>query len=167
MDTSRFAKQLKLASRGAAACLAATLICAASVGAAPGEHPGIRLVDNETNGMNLTPAQQQRLTALESASRTQSADLFSQLQQTRRKLSDVYRKYDLDAVAAARLNQDLNRVQGQLLDLRLSDQQQLRKILTPDQFAQLQSSIQRRPRPDGGHGGPGDPSHGHRDWTPH
>ncbi|WP_301002507.1 Spy/CpxP family protein refolding chaperone [Capsulimonas corticalis] len=128
-------------------------------GAAFAGSPGsVHLADADAPGMNLTPAQQQKLAALESASRAQSHDLFTQLQQIRGKLSDLYRKYDLDVAAATRLNQDLNRVQGQLLDQRLSDQQQLRRILTPDQFAQLQSSILRRPHPGEGHEG-----HDHRD----
>ena len=111
--------------------------------------------------LDLTAPQQQKLAALESASRAQADALIGQIHQLRHKLSDLYGAYKLDAVAARRINQDLNRVQGQLLDLRLSEQQQLRGILSADQFAHLQAAMH-QPGFRGDHGpGPFGPDHGH------
>lgn len=91
--------------------------------------------------LNLTPLQQQKLAALESASGAQAGQLTEQIKQLRGKLADLYRAYNLDPNDAKRLNGQLNAVQGQLLDLRLSEQVQLRAILTADQFGQLQAAI--------------------------
>ena len=117
--------------------------------------------------LNLTAPQQQKLAAMESASRAQAGQLIAQIQQIRKKLSDLYGTYNFDAGAARRLNQDLNRVQGQLLDLHLSEQQQLRGILSADQFAQLQATMHKHDFP--GDHGPEDPGHRHgrRNWTDH
>lgn len=91
--------------------------------------------------LNLSPAQQQKLGALESTSRAQASQLTEQIKQLRGKLADLYKAYNLDPNDAKRLNSQLNSVQQQLLDLRLSEQVQLRSILTADQFAQLQAAI--------------------------
>ena len=77
----------------------------------------------------------------------------------------MYAAYSVDVAGARRTNQDLNRVQGQLLDLRLSEQLQMRKILSPAQFAQLQAAIHKHEssEEDRPHE-PGD-AHGHHRWT--
>ena len=90
---------------------------------------------------DLTPQQQQRLSVLEAASRGQADRLLDQIRQLRGKLFDLYGGYTLDATEAARLDKNLNHVQEQLLDLRLSEQQQLRAILSPEQFAGIQAAI--------------------------
>ena len=123
--------------------------------------------DPDGAALNLTAPQQQKLAALESASRTQAGQLIGQIQQVRAKLSDLYQQYNFDANAARRMNQDLNRVQGQLLDLHLSEQQQLRDILSADQFAQLQAEIHRHGF-RGGHRADGvDHRHGPHGWPEH
>jgi Spy/CpxP family protein refolding chaperone len=92
--------------------------------------------------MNLTAAQQKKLSDMESASHEQAKQLFDQIRALRDKLSDLYKVYSFDSGDARHLNHQLNHVQGQLLDLHLNEQQQLRSILTPEQFAQLQAAIQ-------------------------
>jgi Spy/CpxP family protein refolding chaperone len=91
--------------------------------------------------MNLTAQQQQKLTDLGNKSHGQAKQLYEQIHKLRDKLSDLYGEYAFDAAEARRLNSELNRVQGQLLDLHLSEQQQLRGILTSEQFTQLQSAL--------------------------
>lgn len=126
--------------------------------------------------LNLTPIQQKKLSAVQSASRTRAEQLFGQIRQLRERLSGLYESYNFDPAEARRVNQELNRVQGQLLDLRLSEQQQLRGVLSPDQFAQLQAGVHRHGGPDdhgphdhgpndhgpNDHGGRGDGDHGRR-----
>ena len=130
--------------------LAALALCLLALWAGPvfaGDPSTLRLSDSEA-ALNLTPAQQQKLSVLESASRIQSSQLISQIRQCRQKLSDMYAAYSVDVAGARRTNQDLNRVQGQLLDLRLSEQLQMRKILSPAQFAQLQAAIHKHDSSD-------------------
>jgi Spy/CpxP family protein refolding chaperone len=100
-----------------------------------------RLVDSEAATLNLSPVQQQKLTALESASHAQSGVLIAQIHQLRHKLSDLYGTYTVDVAGARRMNQEMNRLQSQLLELRLAEQLQIRKILSPAQFSQLQTAI--------------------------
>ena len=100
-----------------------------------------RLADSEAAALNLTPAQQQKLTALETASHTQARQFIGQIEQLRHKLSELYEAYALNVGDIRKANQDLNHVQGQLLDLRLSEQLQLHKILTPEQFTKLQTAL--------------------------
>ena len=91
--------------------------------------------------LNLSTAQQQKLSALETASRAQASQLTERIKLLRSKLASLYRTYTLNPEDAKRLNGELNSVQGQLLDLRLGEQTQLRAILSADQFAQLQAAI--------------------------
>lgn len=123
--------------------------------------------DFGASGLNLTTQQQQKLAALENASHAQAGQMIGQIEQIRRKLADLYGTYDFDVNAARRLNQDLNRVQGQLLDLRLSEQQKLRGILSPDQFAQLQAAIHKPDFRDEHDPDDMDHDHGHRHWPHH
>ena len=123
-----------------------------------------RLVGSEASGLNLTPPQQQKMAAVESASRAQSQQLIAQIQKLRRALSEIYEAYSVDVAGARKKNQELNRVQGQLLDLRLSQQLQLRKILSADQFAQLQAVIRRHEAAEEDRRDPDDPhERRHRD----
>ena len=124
-----------------------------------GDLPISRIVASETDSLGLTPTQKQKLTALESASRTQADQLIGQIQKLRHALSESYEDYNLDMAAVRRTNQDLNRVQGQLLDLRLSEQVQLRRILTPEQFAKLRAAIRSHGPDDDRHHGPDDDRH--------
>ena len=127
--------------------------------------------------LSLTDQQQQKLSALETDSRNQADRLKGQIDQLRRRLAGLYGTYNLDAGGARRLNRDLNRVQGQLLDLRLSEQQHLRAILSPDQFARLQAAIRqddaskdrRRDEDfhDDHHRDDPDQGHGDRPWSKH
>lgn len=98
----------------------------------------------------LTAQQQQKLSALETSSGDKAKELFAQIDQIRGKLFNLYQVYQLDTAAAAHWNQQLNHVQRQLLDLRLSEQRQLRAILSAAQFAQLQAAM-----------------HQHDDWDRH
>ena len=129
--------------------------------------PTPRLMDLEAAAVNLTPAQHQKLTALESASRAQSSQLITQIHQLRQKLSEMYAVYGVDIAGARRTNQDINRVQSQLLDLRLSEQIQMRKILSPAQFAQLQAAIHKQDSSEEGRHPDSDDGHGHRKWDAH
>jgi Spy/CpxP family protein refolding chaperone len=106
-----------------------------------GDFAAPRLVDSEAATLNLSPVQQQKITALESASRAQSGVLIAQIHQLRHKLSDLYGTYAVDVAGARRMNQEMNRLQSQLLELRLTEQLQIRKILSPAQFSQLQTAI--------------------------
>ena len=131
-----------------------------------GELPTPRLVDSEAAALNLSPAQQQKLTALESASHAQSGQLITQIHQLRQKLSDLYGTYTLDVAGVRRMNQEMNRVQGQLLELRLAEQLQMRKILSPTQFIQLQTAIHQHEAAEDQHPDPDD-RHRHRPGDSH
>lgn len=128
-------------------CFCVSVFCIVPAGAADPAPPSLP----GTAAMNLTSAQQKKLSDLETASQGQAKQLFDQIRTLRGKLSDLYNSYSFDAGEARHLNHQLNHVQGQLLDLHLSEQQQLRGILTADQFAQLQAAIHQ-------HGGWGDPA---------
>ena len=147
--------------------LAALALSGLAFGAGPvcaDDLPTPRLADSEA-ALGLTPAQQQKLSALESDSRAQSGRLIAQIRQFRQKLSDMYAAYNVDVAGARRTNQDLNRVQGQLLDLRLSEQLQMRKILSPTQFAQLQAAIHKHESSDEDRHHDSDDRHGHHQAT--
>lgn len=94
--------------------------------------------------LNLSPAQQQKMTDLGSSSQAQAHLLYGQVHKLRDKLSDLYGSYVLDPAEARRLNGELNRVQGQLLALHLSEQQQMRAVLNPEQFALLQAALKQQ-----------------------
>lgn len=140
-----------------------TLLCLAALGFSLGN--GAAPLAAEPGGpppplssmMKLTPPQQQKLSDMENTSHQQASQLTDQIRRLRERLSVLYGTYSLDTGEARQLNQQINRVQGQLLELRLTEQRQLRNILSPDQFAQLQAAIRQ-------HGGPGDdgppPDHG-------
>ena len=114
------------------------------------------------NPLKLTAPQQQKLSDMENASQQQARGLTDQIRHLRDRLSQLYGTYTFDTGEVHQLNQQINRVQGQLLELRLSEQRQLRSILTPDQFAQLQSAIRRHGPGEYGHPPGGDgPGHHH------
>ena len=127
-----------------------------------GDYPAGRFASWEADGLNLTPLQRKKLAALESASRTQAHQFIGQIETLRHTLSEDYEVYSLDAAAVRRANQDLNHVQAQLLDLRLSEQLQMRQILSPAQFAQLQAAM-RKHDAEGDRSHDPDDGHGHRD----
>ncbi len=142
MDATRHARRAagRLIRRRAVAACAALLLLA---GASPPASADAPHADGwlSATPAGLTPQQQQRLSALEAASEGQADRLLDQIRQLRGKLFDLYGRYALDAAEASRLDKSLNHVQEQLLDLRLSEQQQLRAILSPGQFAQVQAAI--------------------------
>ncbi len=128
--------------------------------AAAGDFAEPRLIGSQLPELNLTPLQQQKLATLETASESQDHLLIDQVHQLRRKLSEFYEAYSLDAAAVHRTNQQLNHVQGLLLEQRLSEQMQMRRILSPIQFTQLQAAIHKHEADEDHHPDPDD-SHGH------
>ena len=164
MDISQNRRQVARLVPGILAALALFLSALWAGPVFAGDPSALRLSDSEA-ALNLTPAQQQRLSVLESGSRVQSGQLIAQIRQLRQKLSEMYAAYSVDVAGARRANQDLNRVQGQLLDLRLSEQLQMRKILSPAQFAQLQEAIHKHDFVDEDRHHDSDDRHGHHRAT--
>ncbi|MGO8670416.1 MAG: hypothetical protein ACLQVD_03485 [Capsulimonadaceae bacterium] len=126
--------------------------------------------DNEA--LHLTPTQKAAFTTFEGTSHARHQGLMKRIFDLHQQLWSLYQAYKLDVVQAKHLNDQVNAVQKQLLDMHLSDETQMRRILSPAQFAILQSQIRQErqqhqhgtwggPGPDGwGAHGPGD----HPDW---
>jgi Spy/CpxP family protein refolding chaperone len=95
----------------------------------------------DQDALKLTPDQKQRFTAFMSQSQSERAALYGKLRDLHRELRSVYQAYQLDVKRASSLDQQLNQVQQQLLDLHLSEETKIRKILTPEQFATLEAQI--------------------------
>lgn len=109
------------------------------------------------DNLQLSPDQKAKFTALAEQAQQARGSLYKQLHDLRNNLSAVYGEYQLDARKARALNDELNKVQAQLLEMHLQEQQKLRAILTPDQFNRLQAQIhQQREEERQQRHGPGD-----------
>jgi Spy/CpxP family protein refolding chaperone len=108
------------------------------------------------DNLQLSTGQKQQFSQLESEARTQHMTLYKQLHDLRGQLSAVYREFQLDVKKARSLNDQLNKVQAQLLDLHLIEQQKLRRILTPDQFSRLQAQVDQQRDEERRRHGPGE-----------
>jgi Spy/CpxP family protein refolding chaperone len=150
--------------RGAAIVAAATMLVTADL-------PRANAADappasgHEQDYLQLNPDQKQKFAEFETNARGKRDQLFGQLREIHKQLGAVYRQYELDINKAHAINQQLNAVQQQLLQLHLTEQIQLRKILTADQFAKLQAAIQQHRSHDQNWRKHGDREHGDHDWS--
>lgn len=95
--------------------------------------------------LNLTDEQMHQVQEMRQQTMERLQKLQNQLRQVRRQLEVLYRDYELDMVRARQLNEQINRIQKDILDTHLQVEKRLREILKPEQFAKLRADMQRRP----------------------
>lgn len=130
----------------------------------PAPPPGHSPIDDQQI-LQLNPDQKAKFTNFETTSRAKKKELIDRVRDLRHQLFVVYQSYDLDVKKANDLNRELNSVQQELLKLHFTEQVELRKILTADQFNRLQTAIRQHidaAKNDHWHGD----HHGNPDW-PH
>lgn len=116
-------------------------------GLGPPEDAGVdRLPDRQMlENLGLRPDQRKRAAALGDPMRDR-AKLIEALRRASKQMIDIYGEYDLDKAAAKKLIEQIHRGQGELAALTHKEQQALRSVLTPTQFAQLKDLTARRIR---------------------
>jgi Spy/CpxP family protein refolding chaperone len=100
--------------------------------------------------LGLSPAQRRQLNQMRRTSHAEQSRLGTQIRALRRELADLYRAYPLDATRASSLVEQISQMESQRLRLQLQIQVELRRILTPQQFArftQITESNQRSNSP--------------------
>jgi len=134
---------------------AATLLIGAKPGPAAPRRPPSSSV-SLTQELELTRQQEERMTALRTHTSAEIRQLTRLMEERRRELNDLYRRYEMDERRAAQLRSQIHDIQGQVLQLHHEFQIELRKLLTPAQFERLQQVLQRPRRhfrgPGRGHG---------------
>jgi Spy/CpxP family protein refolding chaperone len=95
--------------------------------------------------LGLTEEQNRRVAELRRNTGQRMRELEQTLAERRRDLEGMYRTYSLDALRARQWNTQINTTQREILEQHLKLQQELRKILTSDQFDRLRERMERRP----------------------
>ena len=88
--------------------------------------------------MSLPPERADRVKTLMVRVKMANAQLEERLQQYREDLEQVYWSYRIDVARCRRLRQLIRQTQDQLLDMHHQFQLDLRRLLTPAEFDQLQ-----------------------------
>jgi Spy/CpxP family protein refolding chaperone len=133
-----------------ARCLIATVAIAgfgvrfgsAQPAGSPGPPPVPRA--DAMKDLNLTPDQRTRLKELGHRTREKLKQLGAAMMKAREELEKVYNAYPLDDGKARQLNTQINSLQRSTLDLHYRAEQELRKILTADQFTKLRANMASR-----------------------
>jgi Spy/CpxP family protein refolding chaperone len=113
------------------------------------------------NGLGLSPDQMKRVDAFHKQFGPKMQALERELGEKRRALETLYAQYSLDTAQAQKLNTEINHIQKQILEGHLKLQQDLRKILTSEQFDKLKSGMLRHRQGFGRPPGEGQPPHQH------
>jgi Spy/CpxP family protein refolding chaperone len=87
--------------------------------------------------LDLTPLQRRQLNQMRQARRDEQTRVNNEIKQLRSGLAEMYRYYPLDEARASALIQRIADLEAQRLRLQLQNQLDLRRILTPDQFARF------------------------------
>jgi Spy/CpxP family protein refolding chaperone len=87
--------------------------------------------------LNLSPAQRHQLMQLRRGRQQAHVRIMPQLRARRRELAELYRTYPLDEAKANKLISEITELESSRLRSQLQDQLDLRRILTPDQFARF------------------------------
>lgn len=143
--------------------LVALSVVAAGLSAGSGrtQPPPPPIHANPMNGLGLSPDQTKRLEALHNQFGPKMRDMEKALEDKRRAVEALYAQYTLDTGQAQKLNADINKIQKDILDGHLKLQQELRKILTSDQYDKLRSGMMRRRQGFGRPPGDGRPPRQH------
>ena len=97
--------------------------------------------------LNLTDAQKKSLEENKAKHKDQMKALFTEMKEKRLLIQKELKKETLDMEKINQLNNDLKKLQAQMLDYRLERILEVRKILTPEQFKKFTAKIEER----GGH----------------
>ncbi len=120
---------------------------------------------NEAMGrMGISPEQLQRIQAIQQQGKNESNSLMQQLKSKRQALMQYMQSPNATEAQARALSNDMQRIQGQLSDLRIRTYFRMRNEMTPEQFQMFLKTRQshggggmggRRPGmgPGGGEGG--------------
>jgi periplasmic protein CpxP/Spy len=112
--------------------------------ATPGPAPRRRPMDE----LGLSPTQRRQLNVMRRTTHAEQSRLGTQIRALRRELADLYRAYPLDGTRASALVEQISQMEGQRLRLQLQIQIELRRILTPQQFARFTQITESRQRPN-------------------
>jgi Spy/CpxP family protein refolding chaperone len=109
-----------------------------------------RLPDKQMlDSLGVPPEKRKRLDI------TKNSMAINGLRDTTKQLLDMYSTYSLDSAAARKLIESMHHKQTYLLMLQSHRQQEIRHVLTVDQFKKLQEEITKRISERGLRGGPG------------
>jgi Spy/CpxP family protein refolding chaperone len=97
--------------------------------------------------LNLSPAQRRQLLQLRRTRQNQMVRIMPQLRARRRELAELYRAHPLDEAKANKLIDEIAALEALRLRSQLQDQLDLRRILTPEQFARFTRLMDSRPGP--------------------
>lgn len=94
--------------------------------------------------LNLTPEQQAAIKQNRSENFDQAGNLHKRLREVRKQLKDELDKADTDIAKVKGLTAQLKELEAQMIDSRVSRIVEMKKILTPEQYKQLQQKMQER-----------------------
>lgn len=100
--------------------------------------------------LDLTPLQKRQLNQMRRGRRDEQTRVNNGIKALRGELARMYRFYPLDEARANLLIQQITGLEAERLHLQLQNQLDLRRILTPDQFARLNQLLQSSQRPTPG-----------------
>lgn len=85
----------------------------------------------------LSADQKNRLRAVMTDAKKDTGEMYQQLRQARHQLGELYDSYQLDGGRINDVMRRINAVQNQIQRRHLRTQQEIRRIVTPAQFAEL------------------------------
>ncbi len=132
-----------------ALCLSAPALYAATNDTAPAQEKGFtKKMEAKRQQLykelNLSDEQKKLLEENRNKHKEQMKALFSQMKEERLLIRDELKKDTLDTGKIYQINNELKKMQGQLLDYRLESILEVRKILTPEQFKKFAAKIEER-----------------------
>ena len=105
---------------------------------------GKKARENITRELNLTADQDKRLTEERTASREAMTALFSSLKEKKNELKDALAKPDVTRQQVEPIMAEIKRLQANMVDKRVDGIFKVKEILTPEQFAKLETLKEKR-----------------------
>lgn len=102
-------------------------------------------MDKLSEELNLTPEQRQQMKEHHQASREEMRSLREKMKENRKALAEELKKENPDRRNINRIASQMKEVQGEIIDQRIDNFLEMKKILTPEQYQKL-SEIREKKR---------------------
>ncbi len=119
-----------------------TGVCLAQGAAEPKHDRGAK--DGIFKELNLTPEQEARLGEFRKQESAQRKEVMGQLREDRGKLRDELAKPKSDQAEVQRLATEIKTLQAKMVDSEIAAVQQMKTIMTPEQFAKFHEIMKQR-----------------------